>query len=97
MKSMLFAALLGLFVVTLPPALPGSGGGVAYAQQRFNLDQAIQRLKSNPKYRGRVLGTRVVNAAAGKLVEVRILRPDDRIIIVYIDPETGGVVADSGS
>ena len=69
----------------------------AYAQQGFNLQRSIKRLQANPRYRGRVLGTRVVRTRQGRLVEVRILRPNDRIIIVYIDPQTGGVVGDSRS
>ena len=97
MKRFLCILLLGFCFLALPSAAPAPWGGTAYAQQGFNLQRSIKRLKANPRYRGRVLGTRVVRTREGRLVEVRILRPNDRIIIVYIDPQTGGVVGDSGS
>lgn len=56
---------------------------------------ALSRLKNNPRYQGRILGTHVKRDSGRLLYEVRILRPDDRVILVYIDPETGGVVGDS--
>jgi len=56
---------------------------------------ALSRLKNNPRYQGRILGTHVKRDRGRLLYEVRILRPDDRVILVYIDPETGGVVGDS--
>lgn len=56
---------------------------------------ALSRLKNNPRYQGRILGTHVKRNRGRLLYEVRILRPDDRVILVYIDPQTGGVVGDS--
>ena len=56
---------------------------------------ALSRLKNNPRYQGRILGTHVKKRGQRFLYEVRILRPDDRVILVYIDPQTGGVVSDS--
>jgi hypothetical protein len=56
---------------------------------------ALSRLKNNPRYQGRILGTHVKQNRGRYLYEVRILRPDDRVILVYIDPQTGGVVGDS--
>lgn len=56
---------------------------------------ALARIKNNPRYQGRILGTHVKETGGRYLYEVRILRPDDRVILVYIDPETGGVVGDS--
>ena len=47
------------------------------------------------RYQGRVLGTHIRRQGNRVLYEVRILRPDDRIILVYLDAETGGVVGDS--
>lgn len=96
MKRLVFLFALG-FCLTLgaPVFMPGASTP-AYAERPFNLQQSLKRLTNNPHYRGRVLGTRVVNTRRGKLVEVRILKSNDRIIIVYLDPRTGGVVGDSG-
>ena len=96
MRTVLSALLLGFLILASSPATVPLAGATAYAESRFNLQKTLRRLETNPKYRGRVLGTRVVRTTGGELVEVRILRPDDRVIIVYIDPQTGGVVADSG-
>ena len=96
MKRFLTALVLGLSVLHVSPTVPLLGEAPAYAQERFNLQRSLKRLEANPKYRGRVLGTRVVKTNGGRLVEVRILKPNDRVIIVYIDPATGGVVGDSG-
>ena len=60
------------------------------------ISNTLSRLKDNPRYDGRVLGTHLRHHAHGYLYEVRILRRrDDRVILVYIDPETGQVVGDS--
>ncbi len=96
MRTVLTAVFLGFFLLATAPATAPFGETAAYAESRFNLQKTLRRLKANPKYSGRVLGTRVVQASGRKLVEVRILRPNDRVIIVYVDPQTGGVVADSG-
>jgi hypothetical protein len=60
-----------------------------------DITETLSRLKNNPRYRGRVLGTHIRRDGSRYLYEVRILRRDDRVILVYIDPETGGVVGDS--
>jgi hypothetical protein len=56
---------------------------------------SLSRLRNIPRYQGRVLGTHIKRDGGRYLYEVRILRRDDRVILVYIDPETGGVVGDS--
>jgi len=55
----------------------------------------LSRLKNNPRYQGRILGTHVKETRGRYLYEVRILRPEDRVTLVYVDPQTGGVVGDS--
>ena len=58
------------------------------------LSTLLRRLQRDPAYQGRIVGTHVVRPQRGTvfLYEVRILSPDDRIVIVYLDPETGAVV-----
>ncbi|MBO6518407.1 MAG: hypothetical protein JJ973_00070 [Rhodospirillales bacterium] len=71
-------------------------GPAAHAQERgADIGRALSRLSNNPRYRGRVLGTHVRRQDGRVIYEVRILRPDDRVILVYLDAETGGVVGDS--
>jgi hypothetical protein len=65
------------------------------AENMRDLSGTLSRLKNNPRYQGRILGTHIKRTNGGVLYEVRILRRDDRVILVYIDPETGGVVGDS--
>lgn len=66
------------------------------AQSRgSDLSSSLQRLQNNPRYQGRIIGTQIRRTERGALYEVQILRPDDRVIVVYIDPATGGVVGDS--
>ena len=60
-----------------------------------DITASLSRLKNIPRYQGRVLGTHIKRDGGRYLYEVRILRRDDRVILVYIDPETGGVVGDS--
>ena len=82
----LIAALLSIAAV--PQA--------AYGQSASrDITQTLSRLENNPRYQGRVLGTHLRQEGDQFLYEVRILRPDDRVILVYIDPKTGGVVGDS--
>lgn len=87
-----------LIIVALA-AILGAGSStntVAYAQgQPADIAGALSRLQNNPRYRGRILGTHIMRDGSRYLYEVRILRPDDRVVLVYIDPETGGVVGDS--
>ena len=60
------------------------------------ISKTLSGLKDNPRYEGRVLGTHLRRHADGYLYEVRVLRRhDDRVILIYIDPETGHVVGDS--
>ncbi|MCG8492334.1 MAG: PepSY domain-containing protein [Sneathiellales bacterium] len=60
-----------------------------------DLQSSISRLKNNPHYRGKVLSTHIRELDNRSIFEVRILKKNDRIVIVYIDPETGGVIGDS--
>ncbi len=55
----------------------------------------LSKLKNNPKYQGRVLGTHLRRSNNGYVYEVRIMRPDDSIIVVLVNPETGRVIRDS--
>ncbi|NNG02684.1 MAG: PepSY domain-containing protein [Inquilinus sp.] len=58
------------------------------------LSTLLRRLQGDPAYAGRIVGTHVVRAGSGTafLYEVRILSPDDRIVIVHLDPDSGAVV-----
>ena len=76
-----------LVAVPVPPAAAQSRGG--------DLSSALNRLQGNPRYQGRIIGTQIRRTERGALYEVQILRSDDRVIVVYIDPTTGGVVGDS--
>jgi len=78
-----------LAVMPVPPAAAQRGGG-------GDISDALDRLQDNPRYQGRVIGTQIRRTERGAVYEVQILRPDDRVIVVYIDPNTGGVVGDSG-
>ena len=81
--------LLTACLVVLPPA-------DAAAQRRSpDLSASLERLQNNPRYRGQIIGTQIRRTERGAVYEVQILRPDDRVIVVYIDPLTGGVVGDS--
>jgi hypothetical protein len=76
-----------LVAVPVPPAAAQGSGS--------DLSGALDRLQGNPRYQGRVIGTQIRRTERGALYEVQILRSDDRVIVVYIDPATGGVVGDS--
>lgn len=89
----LLAIAVALPLLAWLPAVPDAA---AQGSSR-ELSQALSRLQNNPAYRGRILGTYVRRSGSGYLYEVRILRPDDRVIVVFIDPRTGGVVGDSRS
>lgn len=85
------AAVLGILLCLAAPA-----PGPALAQSPvYELSDSLARLQNNPRYHGRVLSTHIRRQGGRALYEVRILRPDDRVILVYIDPNTGGVVGDS--
>lgn len=96
MSKLLSAALVVLTLVLTAGAASVSAPADAVAQDRSReLSQSLSRLQNNPRYRGRILGTHIRETDRGFLYEVRILRRDDRVILVYIDPRTGGVVGDS--
>lgn len=88
----------GLSLITLSAAVFVAFAPLTEAvaqNQSRDLGSSLSRLQNNPRYQGRILGTHVVRRQSRQLYEVRILRPDDRVILVYIDPKTGGVVGDS--
>jgi len=60
-----------------------------------DLSDALSRLKNNPRYEGRILGTHLRRSGKDYVYEVRILRPDDSVIVVFISSKTGGVIGDS--
>lgn len=78
---------LGAATLTAPDAFAQSRNG--------DISGALERLKNNPRYRGDIIGTQVRRTGRGSLLEVQVLRRDDSVIVVYIDPRTGGVVGDS--
>lgn len=93
MRKFISILALVFFLGTL-----NSMNSTTYAQSGSpEIAGALARLKNNPRYQGRILGTHVKETGGRYLYEVRILRPDDRVILVYIDPQTGGVVGDSDS
>ncbi len=73
--------------------------GLARAQvaqaNSAELSGALKRLRNNPRYYGKVLGTHLRGSGKNYVYEVRILRPDDSVIVVFISPKTGGVIGDS--
>lgn len=88
--------ILSILTVVLLLGSVNSMNSRVYAQSGSpEIAGALSRLKNNPRYQGRILGTHVKRNSGRLLYEVRILRPDDRVILVYIDPQTGGVVGDS--
>ena len=90
--------LLALLIITVTASLAVMPAQPAAAQRGGggDISGALDRLQNNPRYRGRVIGTQIRRTERGAVYEVQILRPDDRVIVVYIDPNTGGVVGDSG-
>ena len=87
---------LAILAVILACGLISVPADRAFAQSRgADLSNSLQRLQNNPRYQGRVIGTQIRRTGRGALYEVQILRADDRVIVVYIDPATGGVVGDS--
>ncbi len=97
-KTLLALAVVTATLAATAPAGPW-GGNEAFAQEKRGRGLgAIGALGKNPKYRGRVLGTHVFRTGPARdsfLYEVRILTPDDRVILVYVDPATGQVVRDT--
>lgn len=87
---------ISIFALVLFLGAMNSMNSKVYAQSgQPEIAGALARLKNNPRYQGRILGSHVKRNGGRYLYEVRILRPDDRVILVYIDPQTGGVVGDS--
>lgn len=84
----------------LTAALLALGGGPALAQQGApDLFAILSALQQNPAYAGEVLTTQPYYPDPNSqrfLYEVRILRPNDQIVIVYIDPMTGQIVSTAG-
>ena len=88
--------LLASLIIILTAGLVFTPESPAVAQGRSgDLSSSLQRLQNNPRYQGRIIGTQIRRTARGALYEVQILRPYDRVIVVYIDPATGGVVGES--
>ena len=88
--------LLTFLIIILATSLVAIPAHNAAAQSRgANLSDSIERLQNNPRYRGRIIGTQIRRTERGALYEVQILRADDCVIVVYMDPITGGVVGDS--
>ena len=72
-----------------------AGAAAAQNDRTRPLSDLLSRLQRNSHYAGRIVGTHVIRPPSGGqafLYEVRILAPDDRIIVVYLDPRTGAVV-----
>ena len=90
MKQLLVSLVLAAFVA----AVPAPESAFAQGASR-DIARTLDRLENNPRYRGRILGTHLRTIRGRTLYEVRILRRDDSIVLVYIDPQTGGVVGDS--
>jgi hypothetical protein len=86
----LLALLIIILTASLVPVPPAAAQG-----RGSDLSGALSRLQDNPRYQGRIIGTQIRRTERGALYEVQILRSDDRVIVVYIDPATGGVVGDS--
>jgi len=88
LASLIIILAAGLVFIPVNQAVAQSRGG--------DLSSSLQRLQNNPRYQGRIIGTQIRRTERGDaLYEVQILRADDRVIVVYIDPATGGVVGDS--
>lgn len=89
--------ILTRLIIILAVSLAAMSVHPAEAQRNGgDLSGALERLQDDPRYQGRVIGTQIRRTERGALYEVQILRADDRVIVVYIDPSTGGVVGDSG-
>lgn len=86
---LIFLLALGSFSV------PQTAFAQSASKSSAELSKALSRLKKNPRYYGRILGTHLRRSGKNYVYEVRILRPDDSVIVVFISPQTGGVIGDS--
>lgn len=94
MRKILFILAMVLTFGTAAPV--ASVVPEAAAQTRSgDLSGALARLKNNPRYAGQIIGTQIRRTGGRSLYEVQVLRRDDSVIVVYIDPRTGGVIGDS--
>ena len=92
------ALIAGPLVGLVLAAIVAVGG--AFAQNAPDLFSILANLQRNPAFAGEVLTTQQYYPNPGSprfLYEVRILRPDDSIVIVYIDPMTGQIVSNPGA
>lgn len=88
MKKLVLATILALMI-------PMSDVAAAQNERSLPLPDLLLQLQRDAAYKGRIVGTHTVRSGDGGsafLYEVRILSPDDRIVIVYLDPGTGAVV-----
>lgn len=88
MKRLLLALAIGWLGL-------GTLASAAAAQDGRGLFELLDRLQRDQRYEGQVLGTHAVERGGRTLYEVRILTRDDRVVLVYIDPETGAIVGDT--
>lgn len=90
----ILALILSLTAAAAPARTPPEP--TAFAQSGGPaLSDALARLQRDPAYAGRIVGTHVLRGPSDSgafLYEVRILSPGDRILIVYLDPDSGAVV-----
>ncbi len=86
---LLFWFALGIFVA------PDIASARSEKTNSADLSNALSRLKNNPRYSGRILGTHLRKSGKDYVYEVRILRRDDSVIVVFISSKTGGVIGDS--
>ena len=83
------------FAILLAACAAFAGPAVAQNDRAMALSDMLRQLQRDSSYQGRIVGTHTVRAPNGGstyLYEVRILSPNDRVIIVYLDPRTGSVV-----
>lgn len=94
MKKFIVPVLIAFLTLGVFSA-PETASAQSARSNSVDLSAALSRLQNNPKYYGRVLGTHLRKSGKKYVYEVRILRPDDSVVIVFISPKTGGVIGDS--
>ena len=87
LKLLACLSVVGILTIVAAPADAQSDRG--------NLSDALDRLQESERYQGQIIGTQIRRTRSGAVYEVQILRDDDRVIVVYIDPATGEIVGDS--